>query len=155
MSTTTPTTPAARLAATTGYLPWYAAAVIIASLVLQLVLAATGSAIGPLAVILTAGVAIGYAAFLLRTGRHLGRVRFGKVAAHAVTFAAVTGGYLIHLFVLASLGSPAIEGPAHTDGFVMDPGWFGAAIAMPAFWSIGLACHVLGAALGRGFEARR
>lgn len=155
MSTTTPTTPAARLAATTGYLPWFAAAVIAASAALQLILAATGSNIGPLAVALTVAIGVGYAAFLVRTGRDLGRVRFGKVAAHAVTFAAVNGGYLIHLFVLASLGSPAVEGPAMADGFVMDPGWFGAAIAMPAFWSIGLAAHVLGAALGRGFEARR
>ena len=131
MSTTTPATPAARLSAATGSLPRYAAAVIAASVLIQVVLAATGSAIGPLAVGLTAVVAVGYAAFLQRVGRDLGRVRFGKVAALAVTFAAVTG------------------------GFVMDPGWFGAAIAMPAFWSIGLAAHVLGATLGRGFEAAR
>lgn len=155
MSTTTPTTPAARLAATTGYLPWYSAAVIIASLVLQLVLAATGSDIGPLAMALTAAIAVGYLGFLLWMGRDLGRVRFGKVATHAVTFAAVTGGYLLHLFVLATRSSPAIEGSGADGGFVMDPGWFGAAIAMPAFWSLGLAMHVLGATLDRGFEARR
>ncbi|MGW3548026.1 hypothetical protein ACWDHH_09660 [Janibacter hoylei] len=154
MSTTTPATPAARLSAATGSLPRYAAAVIAASVLIQVVLAATGSAIGPLAVGLTAVVAVGYAAFLQRVGRDLGRVRFGKVAAHAVTFAAVNGGFLLHLFVLATIDSPAVAGPV-TGGFVMDPGWFGAAIAMPAFWSIGLAAHVLGATLGRGFEAAR
>ena len=129
MSTTTPATPAARLSAATGHLPSYAAAI-------------------------TAVIAIAYAIFLFWIGRDLGRVRFGKVAAHAVTFAAVNGGFLLHFFVLAAVDSPAIAGPGGA-GFVMDPGWFGAAVAMPAFWSLGLAAHVMGATLGRGFEAAR
>lgn len=152
MTTTAPTD---RLAATTGHLPWYAGFVLAASLVTQTILAMSGSTIGVLAFVLTAAVAVGYAGFLLWTRGDLGRIRFAAVAVHAVTFAAVNGGYLLHFFVLATIGSPAIDGPPGTDGFVMDPGWFGAAIAMPAFWSVGLAAHVLGAALGRGFEASR
>lgn len=37
----------------------------------------------------------------------------------------------------------------------MDPGWFGAVVGMPAFWSLGLLGHALGAIMGRGFEAPR
>ena len=141
-----------RLEAAPGHLQRYGLAVVAASLMTQVVIAATGSEITLLAGALTGVIALGYAGFLLRVGADLGRVRFGKVAAHALTYAAVCGGYLLHFFVLALTASPTIEGPG---GFLVDPGWFGAAISMPALWSLGLVAHILGAALGRGFEARR
>ena len=140
-----------RLAAAPVRLQRYGLAVVAASLLSQVVIAATGSEVTLLAAALTATIALGYALFLLRFGADLGKVRFGQVAAHAITYAAVCGGYLLHLFVLAVTGSPVIADP----GFVMDPGWFGAAVSMPALWSMGLVAHLLGAVLGRGFEARR
>lgn len=149
----TTTTPENHLTTTVRGLKGYALSAIAASAVLQLVLVAAGNTIGWLAVVLTVAIAVGYAIFLWRSGGALGRVRFGRLTAHAVVFAAVNGGYLLHFYVLAATGSPAVAGPG--DGFVMDPGWFGAAIGMPAFWSLGLLAHALGAIAGRGFEASR
>lgn len=151
----TTTTPAERLAGASTALQLYALAVTAASLLVQLVLAATGSRIGVLAAGLTTAIALGYAAFLLRDRGTLGRVRFGLLAAHVVTFAAVNAGYLIHFFLLAATGSPAIETSTADGEFVMDPAWFGVVVGMPAFWSLGLLLHSLGAILGRGFEAPR
>lgn len=150
----TTTTPEDRLAATVGDLKRYALAVVAASVVTQLVIVVTGSHIGLLAGGLTGVIAVGYAIYLLRSRGTLGRVRFGLLAAHVITFAAVNAGYLLHFFALAATGNPAVEAPGGDD-FVIDPGWFGAAISMPAFWLLGLLAHALGAIAGRGFEAPR
>ena len=137
------TTPAERLAGATTSLQRYALAVIVASTVMQLVLAVSGSGIGILAAALTAFIALGYAGFLLLDRGHLGKVRFGLLAAHVVTFA------------LAVTGNPAVTASTSGGGFVMDPGWFGVVVGMPTFWLLGLLVHSLGAILGRGFEAPR
>lgn len=149
------TPPAERLAGATTSLQRYALAVIAASAVSQLVLAAAGSDIGILAAALTAIIALGYAGFLLHDRGHLGKVRFGLLAAHVVTFAAVVGGFLVHFFALAVIGSPAATASASGADFVMDPGWFGVVVGMPTFWLLGLLVHSLGSILGRGFEAPR
>lgn len=149
------TTPTERLAGATTSLQRYALAVIAASVVMQIVLAVTGSGIGLLAAALTVIIAIGYAAFLLRDRGTLGKVRFGLLAAHVVTFAAVVGGFLMHFFLLAVTGDPAVTASTSDGDFVMDPGWFGVVVGMPTFWSLGLLLHALGAIIGRGFEATR
>lgn len=151
------TAPERQLASATGLLAPYAITMIVANVIAQGAIVAAGSEIDLLAIVLTAGVALGYAGFLIRNGRHLAKVRFGLLAAHVMTYTAVTGGYLLHFFILATLNSPVVQGPDAADGavFVMDPGWFGVAIGMPTFWGLGLLVHALGAILGRGFEARR
>lgn len=143
-----------RLAAAHTDLQRYALGVVGASAVMQLVLAAAGSQIGWLATGLTAVIAVGYAAFLVHERGALGRVRYGLLAAHAITFASVVGGFMLHFFVLAVLGDPAVDTGTNGD-FVFDPGWFGVVVGMPTFWSLGLLLHTLGAILGRGFEASR
>lgn len=148
------TAPETRLADANTALQRYALSIIGASIVVQLALVVTGSRIGWLAAGLTAVIAVGYAAFLIRDRGALGRVRYGLLAAHVITFASVVGGFLLHFFVLAVLGNPAVRADT-TEGFVLDPGWFGVVVGMPTFWSLGLLVHALGAILGRGFEASR
>lgn len=147
------TAPAERLARSTTSLQLYALSVTAASIAVQIVLAATGSRIGLLAGVLTAFIAVGYLGFLLYDRGRLGKVRFGLLVAHVVTFAAVVGGYLGHFFLLALNGAPAVT--ASVGDFAMDPGWFGVIVGMPTFWLIGLLTHALGAILGRGYEAPR
>lgn len=149
------TTPAERLAGATTSLQRYALAVVAASTLMQIVLAAAGSSIGVLAVALTTIIALGYAGFLLHDRGQLGKVRFGLLAAHVVTFAAVVGGFLVHFFVLAVTGDPAVTASTSDGVFVMDPRWFGVVVGMPTFWLFGLLLHSLGSILGRGFEAPR
>ena len=101
-------------------------------------------------------LAIAYAVFLVRWGRDLGKVRFGVLAAHLVTYAAVNVGFGLHFFVLALTNNPAVRAdPGEAADFVMDSGWFGAALAMPALWGVGLLMHSVGAITNRGFEATR
>lgn len=134
----------------------FAGVAVLANAVLQLVIALTGNEINVMTEVLTAVVALGYAAFLLRYGRDLAKVRFGLLAAHIVCYTAVNVGYGLHFFVLAVMGNTAIDGPHSATGdFVMDPGWFGVAVAMPALWGAGLLIHALGALAGHGFEASR
>lgn len=131
----------------------FALAMVGANVVMQVAIALTGQAIGWLAGVTTGLIALGYAGFLMRYGSDLGKVRYGQLTAHAITFAAVNTGFGLHFFLLAMAGGSAIN--ASGDGFVMDGGWFGAAVAMPALWGVGLVLHALGAVAGRGFEAAR
>ncbi|WP_394216140.1 hypothetical protein [Brachybacterium vulturis] len=97
-------------------------------------------------------VAIGYAVYLLTVGRPLGQVRYGRLVAHALTYAAVNTGYLLHAYVLIMMGSPAIQGEGH---LALEPTWFGATFGMAGFWGLGLIAHALGALADRGFEGPR
>lgn len=128
-------------------------AMVIANVALQVVIIATDHEIGVLAALLTAVIAVGYAVYLIVCRTSLGRTRFGDLTAHVLTYASVNTGFGLHLVMLAALGHGAVaaDGP----GLMMDPGWFGAAVAMPALWGLGLLMHALGAVLGRGFEASR
>jgi hypothetical protein len=140
------------LAAATSVLAPYALMMIGANAIMQVVIMLTGNEIGFVPVALTVVIALGYAGFLLAYGRRLAKVRFGLLAAHVMTYTAVNAGFLLHFFILAATGSPAVHGPGE---FVMDPRWFGVVIGMPTFWGLGLLIHSLGAILGRGFEASR
>lgn len=145
-----------RLASATSLLLPFALAMVGASAVVQLTIVLTGHEIGVLCAALTGVLALGYAVLLRLRGRDLARVRFGVLATHVVTYAAVNVGFGLHFFALALANHPAIRAdPEHAAEFAMDPGWFGAAIAMPAFWGVGLLVHALGAIAGRGFEADR
>lgn len=119
--------------------------------VLHLAIALTGNAIGWTAAIGTVVIALSYYLYLATIGRGLGHVRYGRLVAHAVTYAAVTGGFLLHAYVLFAIGAPAIRDAATG----LDPGWAGATLAMGGFWMIGLLVHAFGAMMDRGFEGKR
>ncbi|WP_018157412.1 hypothetical protein [Demetria terragena] len=143
-----------RIGSAAQSLPAFAGAMVAANLLLQIVIAARGNQIGLLAGTLTAVIAVGYAAYLLHYGDALGKLRFGKFVVHAITYACVNVGFGLHFFILAVMDSDVVAG-AGGSGFVMDGGWFGAAVAMPALWGVGLVLHGVGAATSRGFEASR
>lgn len=119
--------------------------------VLHLAIALTGNAIGWTAAIGMVVIALSYYLYLATIGRGLGHVRYGRLVAHAVTYAAVTGGFLLHAYMLFVVGAPAIRDAATG----LDPGWAGATIAMGGFWMIGLLVHAFGAIMDRGFEGKR
>lgn len=145
---TTPTVD--RLTSTNRLMAPFALSMVAANGVLQVIIVLTGQEIGVLAGALTGLIALGYAGFLVKFGQDLRKVRYGGLAAHAITYASVNTGFGLHFFVIALAGGPGVEGGGD---FVLDGGWFGAAIAMPALWGVGLVLHGLGAAAGRGFEA--
>lgn len=128
----------------------FALAMLAANIGLHIVIALTGNTVGLLTYFGVALIALGYAVFILVYGKHLKRVRFGSLAAHTMTYASVSSGFLLHFFILAVTANPVLDGEsAH---FVTAPTWFGVALAMPALWGIGLTLHALGAILSRGFE---
>lgn len=144
-----PRTPAASAHRT--LLP-YALTIIAASAAVQVLIALTGNRITVFSTVVLAVVALGYAVYLMTIGRRLSRVRYGLLAAHAISYAAINTGYLLHAYVLIALRSPAIAG----DGpLAIDPLWLGATYGMAGFWGIGLLIHGLGAILSRGFEQGR
>lgn len=130
----------------------YALTLIAASAILQTVIAVTGNRISLLSMILLAVIALGYATYLLTIGRRLSRVRYGLFAAHAISYAAINVGYLLHAYLLIALRSPTIAGDG---GLAIDTTWFGATFGMAGFWGLGLLIHGLGAVLSRGFEQAR
>lgn len=141
--------PAARAHAT--LLP-FGLSMVGANVLVHVIIALAGNRITVLTTLPLVAVALGYAVYLIVHGRSLGRVRYGRLVAHALTFASVTTGYVLHAYVLLSIGSPAIEGEGH---LALDGGWFGAVLGMTAFWGLGLLAHALGALADRGFEAPR
>lgn len=153
---TTPSTPPPRahsraVRAHTSLLP-YVLALIGATAVLHLLITLSDNRITVLTTLPLVVIALGYAIYLVTLGRPLGQVRYGHLVAHALTYAVVNVGYLLHAFVLIASDSPAVRGDGH---FALEAGWFGATFGMAAFWGIGLILHGLGALLDRGFEAPR
>lgn len=71
----------------------------------------------------------------------LNKVRFGNAVTHAMAYVVVNASFALH----------AMLGGAFTVG-APEPGWVASAIAMPAFWGIGLVVHLFGATLGGGWE---
>lgn len=130
----------------------YALALLAATALVHLIIALTGNRITVLTTLPLILVALGYAAYLVIYGRSLGRVRYGRLVAHALTYAIVNTGYLLHAYVLIASASPAIQGDGH---LVLDAGWFGATFGMAGFWGLGLIAHGLAALHERGFEAPR
>ncbi|WP_010534118.1 2TM domain-containing protein [Brachybacterium squillarum] len=130
----------------------FALAITGSSIAIQAVVLATGSHITAWIALLTALVGVGYAVYLLTAGRRLARVRYGLFTAHAITYAAINTGFLLHANLLIASGSPAVAGEGRLP---IDGGWFGATFAMASFWGLGLLCHGIGAVLSRGFERER
>lgn len=121
----------------------YTGALIVGALITQIAIAAIGGTVGVLAQVLTAVLALGAAAYILVFGARLGRVRFGRFVAHAILYVVVTGSFALGAMLQVSFGGS------------LDGSWAGVTVFMPAFWSLGLLCHGLGALLSRGFEAER
>lgn len=121
----------------------YLIGLVVSCAAIQLVLAATGGGIGILSGVLTAVIAIGAVAYLAVFGRSLGQLRFGLLVAHALLYVSVNGSFAMHAYLRGVFGAD------------LDPSWVGPALAMPAFWALGLLLHAFGALLGRGFEAER
>ncbi|MGO2774746.1 MAG: hypothetical protein ACTIB2_15215 [Brachybacterium tyrofermentans] len=130
----------------------YALAVLVATAVVHLLIVLAGNRITVLTTLPLVVIALGYAIYLVTYGRSLGRVRYGRLVAHALTYAIVTTGYLLHAYVLIASAAPAVQG----DGYLaLDAGWFGATFGMAGFWGLGLIAHGLAALRERGFEAPR
>lgn len=155
-SATTPSTPPPRatspaVRAHASLLP-YVLVLLGSTAVLHLIIVLAGNRITVLTTLPLVVIALGYAIYLVTAGRSLGQVRYGRLVAHALSYAVINVGYLLHAFLLISFGSPAIRGD---DYLALDAGWFGATFGMATFWGIGLILHGLGALLDRGFEAPR
>lgn len=130
----------------------YALALLAATALVHLIIVLADNRITLLTTLPLIVVALGYAGYLIGFGRALGRVRYGRLVAHAFTYAAVNTGYLLHAYVLIASASPAIQG----DGpIALDPGWLGATFGMAGFWGLGLLAHALAALREHGFEAAR
>lgn len=93
----------------------------------------------------TGAIAIALAVTALAFGAAFARLRFGAAILHALTYATVIGGNLLHLLISLAAG-PA--DPAAVLGT-----WFGPTIAMGGLWGLGLLLHLVGSALSRGIEA--
>lgn len=118
----------------------------------QVVIALDGGRVGLPAAIAVGVIALVYAWYLLTRGAELRRLRFGPYVAHAATFVIVVTAFHLHLFVRAVLADDAVAGTPH---FPLDEGWFGAVVAMTAFWGLGLLAHTVAAIGMRGYEDRR
>lgn len=130
-----------------------ALALIAANAAVHVILVLAGNRITVLTTLPLLAVAFGMAIYLLTSGRALGRVRYGRFVAHALCYATVNVGYLLHAYLLIGLGSPAIAGDG--SGTAIDPTWLGASLGMAGLWGLGLILHGVGAVLDRGFEAPR
>lgn len=129
----------------------YALALLGANLVLHLVIVLGGNQITVLTTLPLVAIAIGAVIYLATRGRGLGRVRYGRFVAHALLYATVNVGYLLHAWVLVALGAPLFS----ADPSAPADAWPGATLTMASFWGLGLILHGLGAVLDRGFEAPR
>lgn len=130
----------------------YALGLIMAMLIVQVVIAATGGEVTVLAGILTAVVALGIAVWLWRNRRVLKRVRFGVVIAHVIACVTVTTSYNLHAVIrlIAAGGTDTTASDILRNA--LGGGWFGVTIVMSALWGFGLLIHLVGAVLGRGWE---
>lgn len=130
----------------------YALALVVAMLVVQLVIAATGGEIAALAGALTGVVAIGIVIWTVRTRRSLARVRFGGAIAHAIAYVTVTTSFTIHA-VLRTIALGGTEGGYEAASrLLLATPWFGATLLMSALWGVGLLMHLIGTVIGRGWE---
>lgn len=149
MSTTLQTSPPAN--ARTLLLP-YALGLVIAMATVQIVIAATGGEITILAGILTAVVAVGIVVWLWRNLRPLRRVRFGVVIAHAIAFVAVTTSYNLHAIIRLMAERGVDRTASDVLHSALGGSWFGVTLVMSSLWGLGLLIHLIGSALGRGWE---
>lgn len=151
-SASPPSATASRAARAHSSLFPYVLCLLAATVIVHLIIVLAGNRITVLTTLPLVAVALGYAIYLVIFGRSLGRVRYGRLVAHALTYAVVNTGYLLHAYVLTASAAPAIQGDVH---LVLDSGWFGATFGMAGFWGLGLIAHGLAALHERGFEAPR
>ncbi len=144
-----PTVPTSDLNARSLLLGYVVGLAFLSALV-QLYIVFDGNSISGVSQGLTAGIALYYAAFMFTRRHRLGQVRFGRLVAHATTYAVVNASFQIHAFILGVAGSEVLRGQ---DYLPIDSGWFGATFAMAGFWGIGLTIHALASIAQRGFEA--
>jgi hypothetical protein len=98
---------------------------------------------------MTAGVALYYAAFMFSRRHQLGQVRFGRLVAHATTYAVVNASFQIHAFILGVTGSEVLRGQEYLP---VDSGLVRADVRDGRFWGIGLTIHAIASIAQRGFE---
>lgn len=98
---------------------------------------------------LTAVLALFYTGFAIVRRSVLKQIRFGPLAAHAVAYVTVVGGFQLHAAILTLSGSSALLG---TEDFAVNSDWFGPTFAMAGFWAIGLTIHAITSIAQRGFE---
>lgn len=127
----------------------YTGLMILFSTLLQIVIALRGNHIDFVSQLLLAVIAVYYFWYHYTTKDQLSKLRFGRLVAHLVGFLVVNLSYHIHAFVLFVTSNPAIKG---TDGFSIDPSWFGVLFGMFSFWGIGLLIHLVASIANRGFE---
>ena len=149
-STVKPPSPAvhAELNARSLLLPYVLGLTLLCAL-LQLYIVIDGNRIGVVAQLLTAGVALYYAAFMFTRRRRLGQVRFARLVAHATTYAVVNTSFQPHAAILGFVGSEALRDQGYLP---VDSGWFGPTFAMAGFWGVGLTIHAIASIAQRGFE---
>ncbi len=127
----------------------YTGLMILFSTLLQIVIALRGNHIDFVSQLLLAVIAVYYFWYHYTSKDQLSKLRFGRLVAHLVGFLVVNLSYHIHAFVLFVTSNPAIKG---TDGFSIDPSWFGVLFGMFSFWGIGLLIHLVASIANRGFE---
>ena len=149
-STVKPPSPAvhAELNARSLLLPYVLGLTLLCAL-LQLYIVIDGNRIGVVAQLLTAGVALYYAAFMFTRRRRLGQVRFARLVAHATTYAVVNTSFQLHAAILGFVGSEALRDQGYLP---VDSGWFGPTFAMAGFWGVGLTIHAIASIAQRDFE---
>ncbi|MEY8570615.1 hypothetical protein [Brevibacterium linens] len=130
----------------------YTLGLVVAMVVVQIVIAATGGEITILAGGLTALVAIGIAVWLWRTLRVLMRVRFGVAIAHVIAFVIVTASFNLHAIVRVMAIGFEVDGAGDTVRNLLESSWFGATIVMSGLWGLGLLIHLIGTVIGHGWE---
>ena len=125
------------------------AIMIVSCTLLQIFIAVRGSQIDFISQLLLGGVALYYAWYQYTSHDLLRRLRFGRLVAHIIGFLIVNLSYHIHVFVLFVTNNPAIKG---TEGFSINPSWFGVLFGMTTFWGLGLLIHLIASIANRGFE---
>ncbi|MDQ5886372.1 MAG: hypothetical protein QG623_422 [Patescibacteria group bacterium] len=127
----------------------YTGLMVLFSTILQIIIALRGNQIDFISQLLLALIAVYYFWYHYTTKDQLSKLRFGRLVAHLIGFLVVNLSYHIHAFVLFVTSNPAIKG---TDGFSIDPSWFGVLFGMFCFWGIGLLIHLVASVANRGFE---
>ena len=127
----------------------YAIGLVVMCAVVHVVIVATGNKISVTAQLLTGGVALYYAAFLIVKHKDLRRIRFGPLVAHGFTYVVVNGSFQLHAVILAFANSSVLRG---NQDLPVDPGWMGPTYAMAGFWAIGFTIHAFASIGQRGCE---
>jgi hypothetical protein len=127
----------------------YALVLVILSTLLQIFIAIRGNHIDFLSQLFLVVIAVYYFWYHYATKNQLSKLRFGRLVAHLIGFLVINLSYHIHALILFVTSNPAIKG---TEGFTIDPAWFGVLFGMFSFWGVGLLIHLVASVVNRGFE---